>query len=146
MNRILIILLFSSVILSAQSDWVKWTASEISYENQLSEHHDYTIDKSSFGLRILSYLRNLYYLLISDADGDNCPFYPSCSDFFVRSVKESNLLKASLMFSDRFIRDMNLFKNKTRYAIHSSQKYFDPINNYLLDTKRINITTGEFID
>jgi len=132
--------------MTAQSDWVKWDAKEISYEIHSPTHHDYTIDKSSFGLRILSYARNAYYYFISDVDGDNCPFFPSCSAFFIQSVKESNIFRASLMFTDRFIRDMNLFKNNNRYSLHATKKYIDPINNYLLEEKRIILTTGEFIE
>lgn len=62
--------------LNAQTDWVRWESKQVSYELITHQHHDYTIDKSNFGMTILSVVRNTYYFFISDLDGDNCPFEP----------------------------------------------------------------------
>lgn len=121
----------------SQTDWVKWDAEVISYKigdqtNRFKGNENKTYDSG-----IISLLRNTYAFFISDLDGDNCPFYPSCSNFFVQSVAETGLIKGSLMFSDRFMRDMNLFKGKSHYPIHKSGKYFDPPINYTLLEEKI---------
>jgi len=111
-------------MLHAQPDKEKWGAKQISYELPITHQHDYSVDKSTFGMTILSFMRNIYYFLISDLDGDNCPFYPSCSAFFIQSVKETNIFKGGLMFADRFTRDLNLFKDINHYPIIKSGKFF----------------------
>jgi putative component of membrane protein insertase Oxa1/YidC/SpoIIIJ protein YidD len=118
---------------------VKWEAKQISYELPITHLHEYTIDKSSFGMTILSSFRNIYYFFISDLDGDNCPFYPSCSAFFIQSVKETNILNGGLMFADRFTRDLNLLKGMNHYPIYKSGKFFDPPFNYTLNSQKIKL-------
>lgn len=125
----------------AQSDWIKWDAVVISYNigdktDRFKINENRTSDSG-----IISLLRNTYALFISDLDGDNCPFYPSCSNFFVQSIAEAGLIKGSLMFSDRFMRDMNLFKGKNRYPIHKTGKFYDPSNNYTLLQEKIFFST-----
>jgi putative component of membrane protein insertase Oxa1/YidC/SpoIIIJ protein YidD len=136
--KIFLLLLFSFIgILQAQSDSAKWAAKQISYELPAAARHDYTIDKSSFGMTLLSFIRNIYYFFISDLDGDNCPFYPSCSAFFIQSVKETNIFSGGLMFADRFTRDLNLFKGNNHYPIKKYGKFFDPPYNYTLNSQKI---------
>jgi len=129
MKKMLIIFAFLSVCLQAQTDWERWEKLDgdpkiLIYDKKEVE----TPQKSSF----LSILKDSYSFLISDLDGDNCPFYPTCSNFFVHAVHETNILKGTLMFADRFTRDSNLFKSKLHYAYHISGKLYDPIDNYLL--------------
>ena len=123
--------------LNAQTDWVRWEGKETSYELTPTHHHDYTLDKSSFGMTLLSVLRNTYYFFISDLDGDNCPFEPSCSAFFLQSIKETSIFKGSLMFADRFTRDLNFFKVTDHYSLLASRKFSDPANNYTLHSAKI---------
>jgi len=123
--------------LNAQTDWVRWEGKETSYELTPTHHHDYTLDKSSFGMTLLSALRNTYYFFISDLDGDNCPFEPSCSAFFLQSIKETSIFKGSLMFADRFTRDLNFFKMTDHYSLLASRKFSDPANNYTLHSAKI---------
>ncbi|MBU0475828.1 MAG: membrane protein insertion efficiency factor YidD [Bacteroidetes bacterium] len=85
----------------------------------------------------MSFMQQSYSFLISDLDGDNCPFYPTCSSFFVQSVNETNIIKGTLMFADRFTRDSNIFKSRSHYPKHISGKLFDPIQNYLLTDSTI---------
>lgn len=125
--------------LNAQTDWVRWEVKEINYELPISHHHDYTVDKSSIGMIMLSVLRNTYYFFISDLDGDNCPFEPSCSAFFLQSVKEASIFKGTLMFSDRFTRDLNLFKGLDHYPLLASKKFSDPAYNYTLHSEKIKL-------
>lgn len=121
----------------AQTDWVRWDAEVIPYKIGDTTDRFKANENRNSGAGIISFLRNTYGFFISDLDGDNCPFYPSCSNFFVQSVAEVGLIKGSLMFSDRFIRDMNLFKSKNHYSIHKSGKYFDPPINYTLVQEKI---------
>ena len=86
---------------------------------------------------MLSSLRNIYYFFISDLDGDNCPFYPTCSAFFIQSIKETDLFIGGLMFADRFTRDLNLLKGINHYPIKKSGKFFDPPYNYTLNSQKI---------
>ncbi len=121
----------------AQTDWIKWNAQPAAYELTKHQHHEYTIDKSSFGMTLISSGRNIYYFFISDLDGDNCPFNPTCSQFLVQSVKETNFFVGSLMFADRFTRDLNFIKAKDRYQILPGGRLFDPAYNYSLNSKKI---------
>lgn len=125
--------------LNAQTDWVRWEGKETSYELTPTHHHDYTLDKSSFGMTLFSVLRNTYYFFISDLDGDNCPFEPSCSAFFLQSVKETSIFKGSLMFADRFTRDLNFFKGTDHYHLLASKKFSDPAYNYTLHSEKIKL-------
>ncbi len=63
---------------------------------------------------------------ISEHDGDNCPFHPSCSSFLLDAVKSEGLITGGLMFWDRFTRDVNIYNRKDKYTIHSSGRFYDP--------------------
>lgn len=132
--------------LNAQTDWVKWEAKQVSFELPTHQSHDYTIDKSNFGMIILSVVRNAYYFFISDLDSDNCPFAPSCSAFFLQSVKETSIFKGTLMFADRFTRDLNFFKGVNHYPLLSSNKFFDSAYNYTLHSEKIKFYSGRDIE
>lgn len=134
----LIFLIFTfSILLSAQTDWERWQAKEISYNVGEVKVEDYSFDKSTFGRSILSSLKNGYSFLISDLDGDNCPFHPSCSAFALHSMKETNVFQGALMFADRFTRDLNFVKNPNQYGFYKSGKLNDPYYNYLLSETAI---------
>ena len=129
--------MFNSVLF-AQTDWVKWNAAEVAYARTISPVRNYQIDHSNSASVFLTGAVKLYHVLISDVDGDNCPFYPSCSEFFSSAVKETNIIQGGLMFIDRFTRDINFFKSRTQYPFHESGKLFDPVVNYTLNLKNIN--------
>ena len=137
MKLILLFILFTGIV-SAQTDWVKWEKAEIDYEIPAYPQQPYSIDDSGVGSVILSGLQTTYSFLISDVDGDNCPFYPTCSAFYVHSLQETNIFQGTLMFADRFTRDSNLFKSKTHYPFHSSGRYYDPTYNYYLDQNKVH--------
>lgn len=134
-----IIFLIAAGNICSQTDWVKWDAKQVSYKLPSVNNHQYGIDNSSLGMTILSFFRNAYYFFISDLDGDNCPFSPTCSQFFLQSVKETSIFKGTLMFADRFTRDLNLFKGSDHYPINSSYKFLDPVNNYTLHSEKIKL-------
>lgn len=121
----------------SQTDWQKWEARQVSYELPTKAVVQ-TQNKNTFLTgTLLNSLKSTYSFLISDYDGDNCPFSPSCADFFVEAVGETNLFSGTLMFADRFTRDMNVFKGVNHYQLHKSGKYFDPVSNYTLNLQKI---------
>lgn len=138
MNRFLLMLFLIAVnISSAQTEMTKWGAEDVSYEMKTPAERNFQVDNSNSGSLILTGSVKIYHTLVSDLDGDNCPFYPSCSEFFVRAVKKTNLVKGLLMFVDRFTRDTNFFKGRAHYPFHSSGKLYDPVVNYTLDFENI---------
>ncbi len=138
----MLFILFAGII-SAQTDWVKWEKTEADYEISVHPQHPYSIDDSGVGSVIVSSLQISYSAIISDVDGENCPFYPTCSSFYVHSIKETNIFQGTLMFADRFTRDSNLFKGKTHYPIHSSGRYYDPTYNYYLVQNKVHFYSRE---
>lgn len=129
MKYIFIIYLFVITPIFAQTDWNYWTRTTNDYlipSTQSEKKHD---EKE---ISVMSELQDGYSFFISDLDGDNCPFYPTCSSFFVSSVAKTNIFQGTLMFADRFTRDSNLFKSHNHYAVHKSGRLYDPVENYLL--------------
>ena len=93
------------------ADWQKWGKENYSYripEDQ--QQRNYSLKNENTCGTILKSFADIYWFFISDVDGDNCSFNPTCSAFFVQAVKETNILQGTLMFADRFTRDLNLFK------------------------------------
>ena len=133
-----LLFIITAVSINAQSDWERWGAKEVSYELPQLEKKIYYFDRSSFINSSMSLLKNTYYFLISDLDGDNCPFHPTCSNFLVQSVKETNIFQGVLMFADRFTRDLNLFK-KGHYPFYKNGRYYDPVENYKLSSNEIKV-------
>ncbi|MFA3782640.1 membrane protein insertion efficiency factor YidD [Melioribacteraceae bacterium 4301-Me] len=140
------ILFFSlAAAVYSQTDWVRWSGKEISYEIKNDIGKNYSIDYSNLETKLISAAKNIYYFLISDLDGDNCPFYPTCSNFFVASVKSTNLLQGLLMFVDRFTRDVNPVKGTNHYPYYITGKLYDPVYNYTLDFSKIKYQPGGII-
>ncbi len=137
MRLFFLIISICACSLSAQSDWAKWEAKQIPYEIPASHQQEYKIDSSDLGMTLISFAHNTYNFFVSDLDGDNCPFYPSCSSFFVLSVKETNIILGTLMFADRFTRDLNFFKGMNRYPIAANGKFIDPPSNYTMHIQKI---------
>ena len=139
MIRILALWILVSVIINAQTDWERWGPHTVPYEIRKIESIENLSKENSSGIGLLDMTKSLYKYLISDHDGDNCPFYPSCSAFLIQSVKETNIFQGLLMFADRFTRDSNFFKYKGQYPLHSSGKFYDPVCNYELDRKKLKL-------
>ncbi len=110
-----------------------------SYKIPVEEVKEQEAKQGNFWSDLLVEVRNIYGFLISDLDGDNCPFYPSCSHFFVRAVRQTNLLQGSLMFADRFTRDSNIFKDLSQYPVRVHGRLYDPVFLYTLDSTQIDI-------
>ncbi|MBU1097360.1 MAG: membrane protein insertion efficiency factor YidD [Bacteroidetes bacterium] len=136
-TKVIIISIIISSCSFGQNDWNKWGKAENNYQLPVQHKNKNTISRKNIGLLILTSLNTTYSFFISELDGDNCPFYPSCSAFFIESVEETNLIKGFLMFGDRFTRDTNIFKRLPYYPLHISGKLYDPVNNYKLDKNQI---------
>ena len=139
-NKLKIFLFFLILIASIypQSDWVRWEKFEPSYEIKTDEEkRDYDLSIESVTDVVVKPITDTYWFFISDVDGDNCPFYPSCSRFFVESVRETNLIQGTLMFFDRFTRDTNFIGRDKHYPRYGTNHYYDPVSLYLLKERKI---------
>lgn len=148
--KFLLILFFtflSSELLFSQTDLSRWEKKEISYQIPIENNkRDFSFDGKTPGEIAVKTIINSYWFFISEVDGANCPFYPSCSAFFAEAVKETNILQGTLMFFDRFTRDANFFKRNENYPL-SKYGYFDPSVLYQLNKEKIvYIPPSEFIN
>ncbi len=142
MKYTILIYVFILNSIFAQTDWDYWSKAETNYSiNNREAKQNQTEEESS----LLSVLKDGYSFFISDLDGDNCPFNPTCSNFFVSSIAETNIFQGTLMFADRFTRDSNLFKSHSQYKVLSSGKLYDPVQNHLLLESSI-IKYNSYID
>jgi putative component of membrane protein insertase Oxa1/YidC/SpoIIIJ protein YidD len=130
---IIILLLLITACSYTQSKAVKWGRADISYTLPVREHnHNYSYSGETVLSAVPKTVIMGYWFFISDVDGDNCPFYPSCSSFFMESVKETNIIQGSLMFADRFTRDINVFNRTSKYPEIRNGRYYDPPGKYVL--------------
>ena len=119
--------------------WVKWGKADYRYEKPNNfRHREYSFDIESVSGFIAKSTANAYGYFISDLDGDNCPFRPSCSAFFVQASKETNIVQGTLMFFDRFTRDFNFYKRYEHYPRVEDGHYYNPVSLYTLDEEQIN--------
>ncbi|HEX9251550.1 MAG TPA: membrane protein insertion efficiency factor YidD [Ignavibacteriaceae bacterium] len=130
-----------------QTDWVRWEKSDPTYQiknNSLEREYDLSIESVSDV--IVKPVISAYWFFISDVDGDNCPFEPSCSSFFVKSVEETNILQGTIIFFDRFTKDTNAFGRKEHYPKFGKNHFYDPVSLYTLDKAKINyIPTNTYL-
>jgi len=135
---VLIIVSLFTLVTTAQTDWVKWGKTEINYEKKdRTRHKDYSYHGGSISELAVKTLANAYWFFISDLDGDNCPFSPTCSSFLLQSVKETNVVQGTLMFFDRFTRDYNFIERYNRYPREKDGHYYDPVSLYTLNVDKI---------
>lgn len=132
------LIFFLPITVLCQTDWKKWGKSEPSYQIQDNYiERDYDLSINSFSDILIKPVFNAYWFFISDVDGANCPFQPSCSTFFLQSIKRTNFVQGTLMFFDRFTRDTNFLNRANHYPYYDELHFYDPVNNYTLDTKEI---------
>jgi putative component of membrane protein insertase Oxa1/YidC/SpoIIIJ protein YidD len=133
------LLIFISTSAFCQLDNLKWKKADLSYEKPNNfRHREYSFDVNDAGEFVKKSVAYTYWFFISDVDGDNCPFRPSCSAFLMQSVEGTNIAQGMLMFFDRFTRDMNLSKGRDHYPRVKSGHFYDPPQNYTLKQGRIN--------
>ena len=141
---ILIYFSFSENLFS-QTDYERWQKTETNYQMPNNfRHRDYSFDPDSPAKVLVKSLTNAYWFFVSDVDGDNCPFRPSCSSFFVQSIEETNIAQATLMFFDRFTRDLNIFK-KGHYPRTEDGYFYDPPSLYSLEHPVEFIPSSEIV-
>ncbi|HOJ18032.1 MAG: membrane protein insertion efficiency factor YidD [Ignavibacteriales bacterium] len=130
--RIILLIVLIQTIAHPQVDWERWGKKEIDYRKEsFSKSRDYSFDGLGVTETILKGALISYWTFFSDIDGDNCPFEPSCSAFFIDAVKTTNLIEGALLFFDRFARDTNPFNRRKYYRIVKSGRFYDPIGNYV---------------
>lgn len=141
-----LIILFLTTSAFCQLDNLKWKKAELSYEKPYKYSlRNYSFEADNVGEFISKSLANAYWFFISDVDGDNCPFRPTCSAFLLQSIKQTDIFQASLMFFDRFTRDMNFSKGHNHYPRVSTGYYYDPPHNYTLSQNNIKYLPPEYI-
>lgn len=140
------VLLLFTISAFCQIENLKWQKADVFYEKQIHYNkRNFSFESDNGGEFLTKSILNAYWFFISDVDGDNCPFRPSCSKFFLESVKETDIFQASMMFFDRFTRDMNFAKENDHYPKLSTGYYYDPPQNYTLNQGRIKYLPPEFI-
>ena len=123
----------------SQTDWVRWEKSDPSYTTKNDyQEREYDLSMQSPSDVIVKPIINSYWFFVSDVDGANCPFHPSCSSFLVQSLKETNPLQGVVMFFDRFTRDTNVFGRNEHYPRYGKNHFYDPVTLYTLDEEQIN--------
>lgn len=137
MKKFLIFLFIISPITYSQTESVKWGKNEVSYSLPTQERRVISFENISTGEFLLKSPVFLYLLLISDVDGDNCPFHPSCSSFFVDAALQTNIFQGAVMFFDRFTRDTNFLKRGEYYPHINNNKLHDPPSLYTLNKDKI---------
>jgi putative component of membrane protein insertase Oxa1/YidC/SpoIIIJ protein YidD len=138
MKYLIFFFILVSVSVFGQTKVQKWGKADISYQMKpVNAERNYGIEKSSATDMLVSGLTHAYWIFISDVDGDNCAFSPSCSSFFIESVKETNIFQGILMFADRLTRDTNFIDRQFRYPFAKNGRLFDVPSNYKLDAAEI---------
>jgi len=128
--RFLAIFLFLSIQILAQVDLYKWKTAENEYILKpdiliIDDIESKNIDSNK------NIFISFYKIFISNIDGDNCPFHPSCSSFFSEAVEQVGIIEGTLLFSDRLTRDTNLFKDIKKYGKYHNHKLADPLKKYI---------------
>ena len=139
MKLLLLLVTFFIIPAFSQTDWVKWEKADYSYQiENNSRDRSYSFASTGVGDFAGKVLINTYWFFISDVDGANCPFNPTCSSFLVQSISETNPIQGLLMSFDRFTRDTNIYGRQEHYPRFGNTHFYDPITLYTLDEKKIN--------
>uniref|UniRef100_A0A832DFZ3 Membrane protein insertion efficiency factor YidD n=1 Tax=Ignavibacterium album TaxID=591197 RepID=A0A832DFZ3_9BACT len=140
-NSVAVILFFLFAVSSvAQTDWQRWEKVQPDYlKSFYPSERNFSYTKSDLPYLLSKTLINTYWIFISDLDGDNCPFHPSCSSFFLQSIEETNLIQGTLMFFDRFTRDANPVNREEHYPVYKNYRFYDPPQLYTLSKDKIHL-------
>ena len=132
MRIICLIFVICSYTAVPQSETGFWSKTEVNYEHQSDiRKRDYSFSNTDLPDVLVEGLTKSYWFFISDLDGDNCPFRPSCSEFFSESVSKTNIFIGTLLFFDRFTRDLNFINRHTHYESTPDGHYSDPPEKYI---------------
>lgn len=141
MNFKFFICISISLLLSvsySQEERTHWVKKNQSYliDNPYSQKN-YSYSSSQPSYIFFKTAVNIYWFFISELDGDNCPFEPTCSQFFIDAIDRTNIFQGTLMFSDRFLRDANFINRGKYYSVTKNHHYFDPVDNYLFNNPNL---------
>ncbi|MDP2303330.1 MAG: membrane protein insertion efficiency factor YidD [Ignavibacteria bacterium] len=120
----------------SQDNSTKWGKKNFTYTNkELATVQSENGDTKSSSKSLVSPIIYLYGKTISEHDGDNCPFHPSCSSFFLDAVHQTDFISGILLFADRFTRDTNPVKSSKKNFLLPTGKLYDPVKKYLLKSE-----------
>ena len=141
------IFVFGTSRIFSQSENVKWSKADYSYAIPAKNNErDFAVNEKGIGNILLKSAADAYWFFISDVDGDNCSFSPTCSSFLLLSVRRTNLIQGTLMFFDRFTRDMDIYKIN-HYPRVKDGHYYDPPSLYTLNSENIKyLSPSEVVD
>lgn len=135
--KILLFVLISAFSLCSQTDLNRWGKADFHYSREVKESkHTSSDEGTGIGNAVLKSAITVYWVTFSDVDGDNCPFTPTCSSFLLQSTRKTNLVQGTLMFFDRFTRDMNVFERFNHYPVIEKEKFYDPTELYTLKEEK----------
>jgi Domain of unknown function DUF37. len=108
-----------------------WQPKEVDYGVEIPPGPEFHKLEGSLPEVSVKLFVNAYRLIISNPDGERCPFSPSCSRFFVEAVKQTNIFEAILLSSDRLIRDTSAGNRLSQYSIDATGHLIDPPSRYI---------------
>jgi putative component of membrane protein insertase Oxa1/YidC/SpoIIIJ protein YidD len=121
------LLLFGNLF--AQQALQKWGKGTVHYTDQPAVQAE---NRQNDG-GLLKSVMWFYHVGISEADGEHCPFNPTCSHFFLVAVHETNFFQGLCMFMDRFTRDSYPLNREKNYPFDPVTRHFnDPVEKYIL--------------
>lgn len=107
------------------------------YFNFLHSNQTYSQEES------VGNIYNFYQKYISDIRPTKCPMYPSCSNYAMSAFKNYNVLKATVMTTDRLMRCGHEHNDYTALMISGEYKLLDPaiyseeLKNLILQPERV---------
>lgn len=84
-------------------------------------------DRASPGLLESAYR---WYRSLPDRGVAGCPYYPTCSGYFILNVREHGPILAGLFTWDRFMREYPFMEHADHYPLvtpHGTPRLYDPI-------------------
>jgi len=67
--------------------------------------------------------------VISPADGDRCPMYPSCSHYAAQAIKKHGLILGTVMAAARLTQERGEMQINPKIWVNGSYRFYDPVEN-----------------
>lgn len=132
--QILSIAILLTGITFCQQENSIWDEKKVSYSQELKAvNKSFSFEFKSLTDAIAIPVIYTYWFFISEPDGDNCPFYPSCSSFLIEGVKSHGIFHGGLLFWDRFTRDSNIINRRKNYPLIYKGKLYDSPDIYFFE-------------
>ncbi|MCO4745626.1 MAG: membrane protein insertion efficiency factor YidD [Proteobacteria bacterium] len=118
------ILLWATLTLGAESDWGPWGDRWAPVGDvEAVERHEHE-PAGAF--------ESLYrwYRQLPDKSAGGCPYYPTCSGYFILNVRENGPLLAGLYTWDRLMREYPFMEKADHYPLvtpHGTPRFYDPV-------------------